>query len=411
MKYGVLMHKITMNLGDDIQSYALSRFYPHIDYIVDRENLDSFTSKDNEPVAVIMSAWWMWQKWNWPPAECIVPKLTSMHINEYGIRRKASPIKNEWFEGIGGEYFRQWGPVGCRDMTTVDILKNQNIDCYFSGCVTLTLPKQKETYDKGTYVCLVDLNPELENAAREWLKDSGLEIRKLTHHCDYRKSDATMEERFHVVEDTLTQYQNAKFVVTRRLHVTLPCLAMGTPVISIVDMKDKGNTTRWAPYHDWVHAISEKDFKEGNFAYDYQNPPANKDDYLSTRNALIKELNDFVAQTKDCEEPIERIKKTTFTEEEARAWQNKLMHWTLDRWLHLNRGIYDERNNFQKEANALKKQVKTLEDQLKHANKKILEQKAEIQRKGEEKNTMTLREWWKHHQAQNKKQKNAKKKA
>ena len=270
--------------------------------------------------------------------------------------------------------------------------------------MTLTLPKQKETPDKGTYVCLVDVNPDIEKAARAWLKDSGLEIRKLTHHCDYRRSDATMEERFRVVEDTLTQYQNAKFVITRRLHVSLPCLAMGTPVLSIVDMNDKGNSTRWAPYHDWVHAVSEKDFIAGQFSYDVHNPPANKEDYLPTRNALIQELTDFVAQTKDCEGPIERIKKTAFTEEEARIWQNKLMHWTLDRWLHLNRGIYEERNNFQKEAKSLKSQVKSLEEQLGHANKKIQEQKADIQKKEEEiqkkeyeKNHMTLREWWRRH--------------
>lgn len=358
MKYGVLMHKTTMNLGDDIQAYASAQFLPHVDYLVERENIDSFRSEGNEPVGVIMSAWWMWQKWNWPPAECIVPKLVSMHMNNYTIYRKASPIQDEWLQGIGGDFFRANGPVGCRDQTTLDFFTERGFDCYFSGCITLTLPKQKKTADAGTYVCLVDLKPELEAAARAWLKDSGLEIRVMTHHCDYRKSTASMEERFAAVEDTLTQYQNARFVVTRRLHVSLPCLAMETPVLSIVNMNDAGNTSRWAPYYSWVNHVSDKDFIEGNIAYDYQNPPENKKEHLATREALSNSIRSFIEETKDCTLPIGEVKKTAYTEEEARRWQNELMHWTLEKWLHQNRGLLEERNKFKKKAATLEKRLK-----------------------------------------------------
>ena len=73
-----------------------TKILPHVDYYLARENLDSFKSKNNEPVGVLMNAWWMWEKWNWPPAECIYPYMISMHINNYGIRRKSSPIQTEW---------------------------------------------------------------------------------------------------------------------------------------------------------------------------------------------------------------------------------------------------------------------------------------------------------------------------
>ena len=363
MKYGVLMHKTTMNLGDDIQAYASAQFLPHVDYLVERENIDSFQSEGNEPVGVIMSAWWMWQKWNWPPAECIVPKLVSMHMNNYTIYRKASPIQDEWLSGIGGDFFRANGPVGCRDQTTLDFFNERGFDCYFSGCITLTLPKQKKTPDAGTYVCVVDLKPELEAATREWLKDSGLEIRVMTHHCDYRKSEDTVEQRLKRVEDLLTQYQNAKFVVTRRLHVSLPCLAMETPVLAIVNMKDPGNTSRWAPYYSWVHNIADDDFISGNIDFDYNNPPANKREHIATREALTASIRQFIDETKDSTLPIEQIKKTAYTEEEARRWQNELMHWTLDRWLHLNRGMLDERNKYKKKASALEAKVRELQNQ------------------------------------------------
>ena len=198
MKFGVVIHKPTMNLGDDIQTYAAAKLLPHVDYQIDREYISDFKSENDEPVAVIMNAWWMWKKWNWPPADCIIPKLLSMHINNYGVE--------------------------------------QGIDCYFSGCLTLTIPKQEKTEDAGTYVCLVDLNDKIRAKAMEYLKDTGLEIRVISHNCDYRKSNATFEERMAKAEEILTLYQNAKFVITRRLHVTLPCLALETPVLSIVDL-------------------------------------------------------------------------------------------------------------------------------------------------------------------------------
>ena len=46
-------------LYTSIQTYASMQHLPSVDYIVERENTDSFHSENNEPVAVIMSAWWM----------------------------------------------------------------------------------------------------------------------------------------------------------------------------------------------------------------------------------------------------------------------------------------------------------------------------------------------------------------
>ena len=177
MKFGVVIHKPTMNLGDDIQTYAAAKLLPHVDYQIDREYISDFKSENDEPVAVIMNAWWMWKKWNWPPADCIIPKLLSMHINNYGVARKSSPIYAEWAQGCGGEFFKKYGPVGCRDMASLDFFKEQGIDCYFSGCLTLTIPKQEKTEDAGTYVCLVDLNDKIRAKAMEYLKDTGLETK------------------------------------------------------------------------------------------------------------------------------------------------------------------------------------------------------------------------------------------
>lgn len=379
MKFGVIMHKTTMNKGDDIQTYAAASLLPKVDYVVERENTDKFQSENNEPVAVLMNAWWMWEKWNWPPAECIVPKFISMHMNNYGVERKASPIYDEWLQGIGGKFFRENGPIGARDQETLDFFKKRGFDSYFSGCLTLTLPKQKTTADAGSYVCLVDLNDTLEKAAREMLKDTGLKVRVLSHSCDYRDTNISFEKRMEIIEELLTQYQNARCVITRRLHVSLPCLAMGVPVLSVVNMKDAGNYTRWAPYAEWVHYVSNEDFKAGKFSYDFTNPPANKTAYMETREALIADVKKFVEEMKDCNLPIEQVKKTSYTEEEARKWQKDLMHFTLDAWLHKSRLVMEEQQLYKKEVEEYKNIIQKMENGEEVV--KLLEEKIKIQKK------------------------------
>ena len=349
MKFGVVIHKPTMNLGDDIQTYAAAKLLPHVDYQIDREYISDFKSENDEPVAVIVNAWWMWKKWNWPPADCIIPKLLSMHINNYGVARKSSPIYAEWAQGCGGEFFKKYGPVGCRDMASLDFFKEQGIDCYFSGCLTLTIPKQEKTEDAGTYVCLVDLNDKIRAKAMEYLKDTGLEIRVISHNCDYRKSNATFEERMAKAEEILTLYQNAKFVITRRLHVTLPCLALETPVLSIVDLKDaEGNGTRWGCYMDTVRCIDNEDFLSGNFEYDFNNPPENKKGYLALREKLIQDVQDFVAEYENCDLPLEQVRKTTYTPLERLEWQNNMKTEVLEKWLKKSRKLLDDKKLFEK---------------------------------------------------------------
>lgn len=358
MKFGVIMHKPTTNIGDDIQTYAAAKLLPQVDYAIDRESINTFQSKNNEPVAVIMNAWWMWKKWNWPPADCIIPKLVSIHVNNYGIERKSSPIENEWICGCGREYMEAYGPVGCRDQSTLDFFEKQGIDAYFSGCLTLTLPKQKQTADAKQYVCLVDLNTKLEAKARELLKDTGLEIRVISHKCDYRRSFASLEKRFNRVEEVLIQYQNAKFVITRRLHVTLPCLALETPVLSVVDLKDIGNITRWEPYVDMLHCIDNDDFLNNNFDFGFQNPPKNKGDYLRLRKQLMEDVAEFIRQYGHCEQPLAAIRKTRYTSDEKLLWQNEMMQVTLEKWLEQSRDLLAEKQLIEKKYRNTRKKLR-----------------------------------------------------
>ena len=67
MKFGILMHKNTQNIGDDIQSFAVANLLPSVDYFLDRENMDTFKTEDGKPVAVVMSAWYMFSAFGFYP--------------------------------------------------------------------------------------------------------------------------------------------------------------------------------------------------------------------------------------------------------------------------------------------------------------------------------------------------------
>ena len=333
MKFGVVVHKTTRNLGDDIQSYACLQQVPQADYVLDRERLDTVASENNEPIATIFSAWWLWQKWNWPPANCIYPLLVGMHFNNYGMEDNGSPIENEWLEGVGRQFFEAYGPVGVRDNSSIEFLNSLGIPNFFSGCITLTLPQQPETPDKGTYIVINDLNPVCEKATVKWAEDHGLEARILTHRLPYSNRELSFEERMKNAQERLTVYQNAACVVTRRLHCTLPCIAMGVPVVPVVGMDTFKNTTRWYPYYDWVNPLRKSDVAKGNFPYDPFHVPGPKQEILDLREELKGRVRAFVEEVKDLEGTADEVRKTTYTEAEAREWQFHLMHDCQEKWL------------------------------------------------------------------------------
>ena len=61
------------------------------------------------------------------------------------------------------------------------------------------------------------------------------------------------------------------------------------------------------------------------------------------------------------------------------------MHWTLDTWLHKNRGLLEERNKFKKEKENLQKKV----DEL---NKSIKEKENKIEKLNEKISNITLKD-------------------
>ena len=326
MKFGVIFWEDTDNLGDDIQTYAAIKLLPKVDYYIDRENMDEFRSNDGKKVAAIMNGWFLHKKYHFPPSAYIKPLCVSMHFSKYDYY----DLKYSFLEGEGLKWVKSNSPIGCRDISTWRICKEKKIDSYLSGCITLTLPKQRYIERELPYICAVDL----QDQDIEYLKKIGdrnqVAVTAVTHKIDKNLINRNIEERFKNVENILTLYQNALCVVTTRLHCALPCLAMGVPVLFLIDNEtsiDEGNNRRFDIFLDLLHTCTIKDFRNRNFEYNIINPPSNLSSYVQYRERIINQVKLFVNNNTDREEDVIISNEDVI---EAQKWKTEMMELALN---------------------------------------------------------------------------------
>ena len=330
MKYGVIVYRNTRNIGDDIQSYAASKLLPQVDYYIEREQLDTFRPKEDEPVNAIMNGWFMYNKLAWPVSPCINPLYISMHF----WKNDALGIDSSFLKGLGGEELRQYAPIGCRDTETQQMLEECGIKTWFSGCLTLTLKPVFPQTDGG-YICLVNASEKVAEYINKQYPDEV--IRKIDQEADgLVKQRADWVERFSEVEKLLTIYQNAKAVVTTRLHCAMPCLALGTPVLLLTEdgIAEQG---RFDGLLQYVRHAAEKEFLTGEAGFNLRTPTPNSDAYLACCRGLEENVRTFFMDHHDCT-PEARARFARFDAEWTRRakWKNeqleRLSYQAIQRW-------------------------------------------------------------------------------
>ena len=135
------------------------------------------------------------------------------------------------------EYYKQHEPIGCRDYDTLNLLESFGVDAYFSGCLTLTLPKYEgEKSDEILFVDVLRTNYTQnyrETVVKNIIPESYRNQVKFVSHIsnDLKHLDATT--RMAQAQQMLERYGKAKLVFTSLIHCALPCIALGTPVIFI----------------------------------------------------------------------------------------------------------------------------------------------------------------------------------
>lgn len=223
MKYAIFSYDGMHNIGDDIQSLAAAQFLPSIDCRIPRECLNQFTAREKH--LLVMNGWFCYYPENWPPSNSIQPVFFGFHVSGApGTRDKFSSAEMV-------SYFKAHEPIGCRDVATSEFFRSLGVRAYYSKCLTLTFPKRTDTGQaKHGKVFVVDA-PDIP--IPDALAKDAVQVTQ------YVPPYIDAETRQSIAKQLLDLYRNqAKLVITTRLHCAMPCIAMGIPVVFFGDPTD-----------------------------------------------------------------------------------------------------------------------------------------------------------------------------
>ena len=366
MKFGLMKFDYTTNLGNEIQSIAARRFLPKIDYFIDHEKLNMF--KNDEKVRMIMNGWYLDCLESWPPSPDIDPLLISMHFNtSVNDTKKIISTKES------RDFFSSYGPVGCRDISTLNLLNELDIEAYYSGDLTLTLNGKCE---KNDYKYVV-VNSFISKEIIEFLKTKmniNMDIYEIqqesTWSFDQKYLDKmpyyyslnsfyNYEEKFFMAENILKIYENAHCVITDRVHCALPCLALKTPVLFF-------NSANYA--RERLEGLNKlfftstfQEYCENYDIFDIENPPKNPKNYLKIRYKLLNKTKKFTGHLNDCYD--------TILNKELNSYKQTAL---------LSKTTYETRNYMQNIFKLSNKYEQKLSEINKEKNMIITKQKQEI---------------------------------
>lgn len=199
----------TDNLGDDTQSFALCQVLGQPDMFVDRDRFPCYA--DAGPILLVANGFFTCGPFPPPPnIEAIYVAICASSINGSDPSALA--------------HLRAAAPIGCRDQHTVRWCRERGIPHYFSSCPTLLL-ERTIPYNPDGPIVLVDVSPTLLPQLRE-------PVTAWTNRVN-ATDFPTPEARFGAVQKRLELLQRARLVITNRLHVAVPCLGMGVPLILV----------------------------------------------------------------------------------------------------------------------------------------------------------------------------------
>jgi len=188
----VFVYRGTRNLGDAIQTYALCR-------LLGTQCAGVYRDEPFPDIAgnlpLVVNGWLGWGTDPKPSENCI---FAGVHL----AKNRAHYI--DWLRRTGAL-------IGARDPFTQKLLALRGVRSTFVGCTTLTLPRYdgprsgRYSVDARPYPGVVSLS--------NWIEDL----------------DWTAQ--WNLAMERIEQLRRAEVVYTNRLHVILPCLAFGTPVV------------------------------------------------------------------------------------------------------------------------------------------------------------------------------------
>jgi hypothetical protein len=234
MKVGLIGFD-SVNLGDDLQSIAVSLNLPFVDRFVARDTLATLSLPERH--FVLMNAWFTKQKFL-HPSKAIDPLFFGFCLG-----------RDEMRFGLWPRYLKRHEPIGCRDTSTVERLAKAGVDGHWSGCLTLRIgsflrpvpPEER----KGVFI--VDVLPGAEYLIPADIRERATRISNAVPPAILNDPLARMAQIARICD----QLRRAELVVTKRLHTALPCVGFSTPVAALV-LSRKGNHHRFSGFDDFV---------------------------------------------------------------------------------------------------------------------------------------------------------------
>lgn len=291
-----------VNLGDYVQSIAANQF-------MDVFSRESYFSRDDmrglqENDSAILNGWYRVEKKAHLLRHPVNVLPVSIHINNPEATEDVRAVVESWERNGDGR-------IGCRDLSTAKYLTELGFNAYFSSCLTTTLfykfgrPSLRDR--EGVIFCdtclekmfpvkhffqfsRINRKRKVEKVLEEILSSyKGESHEEVSHSCPVSVSH---EERFALALGLLKKYSRAKLVVTSRIHCALPCVAMGTPVILLVNKYD---SLRYPGIDRFLNKIYPG--SNGELVVDLLSKKGmvlNNDEHISYAEKLVKECESFV---------------------------------------------------------------------------------------------------------------------
>lgn len=167
------------------------------------------------------------------------------------------------------KYLRRFQPIGCRDERTMRKLLHEGIDAYLQGCLVVTfeereqnLPTQNKVFFVDPHAGIKDYIPEflLENYeffSHDFYINQDDEIAG-THSAENQETANHFEQNMYELgRKTIERYKKeAKLIVTSKYHAALIALALGIPVILIME----NNYYKYSWIEKYIPVYEPKDF-------------------------------------------------------------------------------------------------------------------------------------------------------
>ena len=261
-----------INLGDNIQSLAvvdmlknLSITEDQVDYIV-RSEMGIRNPNRKKGIFIPATGGLAWNTY---------PNSDDLPINDYNMRILyfGTRIPDGMFDAMRHydafiASMKKYEPIGCRDVATRDYLRSLGVKAFFSKCTTIGFNFRHKDI-RGSKIFKISVPQDVDDLLKEIMPPYlNNKVEYLSQDMDSPSNGPMSDEDALLVNqmawDRLELLKReALLVITKRIHVAMPCASMGIPVIFL----NKTNGSRTAVARSILPVYTAEMLKE----YDWSN--------------------------------------------------------------------------------------------------------------------------------------------